>query len=102
MDTWWENLSPIEQRNPLNIARLNAANRALGLAGEVLVAADNALSDAENSSVQYDMNRRLADPWNFLTGAQFQINKNWMVRVEAGYLSSRTQFMGGLQYRFGL
>lgn len=102
VDTWWENLSPIEQRNPLNIARLNAANRALELASEVLVAADNALSEAENSSVQYDMNRRVADPWNFLTGAQFQINKNWMVRVEAGYLSSRTQFMGGLQYRFGL
>jgi hypothetical protein len=102
VDAWWESLSPIEQRNPLNIARRNAANRALELAGEVLVAADNALSEAESSTVQYSMDRRVADPWNFLTGAQFQVNKHWMIRVEAGYLSSRTQFMGGLQYRFGL
>lgn len=102
VDAWWESLSPIEQRNPVNIARRNAANRALNVAGEVLVAADNALVEAENSTVQYSMERRVADPWNFLTGAQFQINKNWMVRVEAGYLSSRTQFMGGLQYRFGI
>lgn len=102
VDDWWASLSPVERLNPTNIAKRTAANRALGLAGEVLVAADNALSNAENSTVQYTMNRRVADPWNFLTGAQFQINKKWMVRVEAGYLSSRTQFMTGLQYRFGL
>lgn len=102
VDNWWSGLSPVERLNPVNIAKRNAANRALGVAGEVLVAADSALSDAENSTVDYYMNRRLADPWNFLTGAQFQFNKKWMIRVEAGYLSSRTQIMTGVQYRFGI
>jgi hypothetical protein len=102
VDTWWASLSPLEQRNPLNVARHDAANRALSAAGRVLVGADMALNTAANSTVEYSLDRRPKDPWNFLTGMQYQLNKHWMVRVEAGYLSSRTQFMGGLQYRFGL
>jgi opacity protein-like surface antigen len=102
VDTWWSSLSPIEQRNPLNIARYNAANRALTAAGNLVAAADNAVNTASNSTVEYSLDRRPKDPWNFLTGVQYQMNKHWMLRAEAGYLSSRTQFTCGLQYRFGL
>jgi long-subunit fatty acid transport protein len=40
--------------------------------------------------------------WNFTVGGQYQYNKNWMVRLEAGFLTSRTHIIAGLQYRFGL
>jgi hypothetical protein len=40
--------------------------------------------------------------WNLVVGSQFQLNKNWMVRAEAGFLGDRTQFIAGIQYRFGL
>lgn len=76
VDDWWASLSPVERLNPTNIAKRTAANRALSVAGEVLVAADNALSNAENSTVQYTMNRRVADPWNFLTGGNFRSINN--------------------------
>ncbi|HSR39009.1 MAG TPA: hypothetical protein VLL95_08850 [Phnomibacter sp.] len=102
VDTWWASLSPIEQRNPLNIARYNAANRALATAGKLVEAADNAINTAASSTVEYSLDRRPDDPWNFLTGMQYQFNKHWMLRLEAGYFSSRTQFVCGVQYRFGL
>ena len=38
----------------------------------------------------------------FELGGQFQLNRHWMVRAEYGFLASRQQFIGGLQYRFGL
>jgi hypothetical protein len=102
VDDWWASLSPIEQRNPLNIARFEAANRVLTTAGNLVTAADNAVNIAANSTVEYSLDRRPKDPWNFLTGVQYQLNKHWMFRAEAGYLSSRTQITCGLQYRFGL
>ena len=40
--------------------------------------------------------------WNFIIGSQFQINRSWMIRAEYGFLGSRSQFIGGLQYRFNL
>lgn len=46
--------------------------------------------------------KRQANMWNFIVGTQYQINKNWMIRAELGTLGSRNQFIGGLQYRFGL
>jgi hypothetical protein len=44
----------------------------------------------------------LKDMWNFILGSQYQINKHYMIRTEFGFLASRVQFIGGLQYRFGL
>lgn len=102
VDTWWDGLSSAEQKNPANIAKHNTANRALESAGNLLSTLDGALSTADNSSVQYSLQKRPKDMWNFIIGSQFQYNKHIMFRVEAGFLSSRTQVLGGLQYRFGL
>jgi hypothetical protein len=102
VDDWWASLSLREQLNPTNIAKYAAANRALSAAGRLIATAEVAVNNAASSSVEYSLDRRPKDPWNFLTGTQYQFNKHWMVRFEAGYLSSRTQFIGGLQYRFGL
>src|SRR6187455_1686536 len=102
VDAWWASLTPPQQQNPVNEAKYNAANRALATAGEILAAADNAISTITTSTVQYSMDKRPKDPWNFIIGSQFQLNKHWMLRGEVGFLGSRTQVIAGVQWRFGL
>ncbi len=100
VDAWWEGLSPADQRNPINVAKYNTANAALGTAGNILDAASEAVTNAGSSSIQYSLDKTPKDKWNFLIGTQFQINRSWMIRAEYGFLGTRTQFIGGLQYRF--
>ena len=102
VNAWWAGLTSAQQQNPVNIAKHDAANRALSRAGEILAAADNAISTIGTSTVQYSMDKRPKDPWNFIVGSQFQLNKHWMLRGEYGFLGSRTQFLIGMQWRFGL
>ncbi|HTE24609.1 hypothetical protein [Flavitalea sp.] len=102
IDTWWNGLTPPQQNNPINEAKYETANRTLAKAANILTAAEGALGTANNSTIQYSLNKRVKDMWNFIVGGQFQLNKHWMVRAEYGFLGSRQQFIGGLQYRFGL
>ena len=102
VDDWWNGLTNLQQNNPINIAKYETANRALETAGGFLNSIDSALNDEESASVQYSLDKRPADMWNFLLGTQYQHNKHWMVRCEVGFLGSRTQVLAGLQYRFGL
>jgi len=102
VDAWWASLTPPQQQNPVNEAKYNAANRALATAGEILASADNAISTITTSTVQYSMDKRPKDPWNFIIGSQYQLNKHWMLRGEVGFLGSRSQIIAGVQYRFGL
>ena len=102
VDAWWEGLSQSEQNNPINKAKYEAANSVLARAGNILVAADGALNNIANSTVQYTMDKQVKDHWNFIMGSQYQMNKHLMLRLEVGFLGSRNQVMGGFQYRFGL
>jgi hypothetical protein len=102
VDTWWAGLTPIEQQSPVNKAKYNSANAVHDRAGQILYSADNALNDGVSSTVQYSMDKRPKDKWNFIIGSQFQLNKHFMLRAEVGFLGSRTQVIAGLQYRFGL
>jgi len=102
IEEWWGNLTPLEQANPINQAKYDAANRAMDAAGKVLVGLEGAVSNAESASVQYSLDKGLKDKWNFIVGSQFQVNKHFMLRAEFGFLGSREQFIGGVQYRFGL
>ncbi len=102
VDAWWNGLTPLEQNNPVNKAKYEAANKALTTAGNVLSATDEALNTISNSTVQYSLDKRVKDMWNFVVGTQFQYSKHWQLRLEYGFLGSRQQFIGGLQYRFGL
>jgi len=102
LDDWWTGLSQIEQAKPSNKVKYDAGNSAISRAGDILVSAENAVNGLSGSTVQYSMDKRPKDKWNFIVGSQFQLNKHWMIRTEAGFLSSRTQFIAGLQYRFGL
>jgi|WetSurSiteA1Bulk_404760.scaffolds.fasta_scaffold00498_8 hypothetical protein len=102
VDTWWDGLTPVEQKNPVNEAKYETANRTIEAAGNTLNSIDGALNDENVATVQYSLNKRPKDMWNFVVGSQFQINKHFMIRAEVGFLKSRTQFIGGLQYRFGI
>jgi len=102
VDNWWSSLTPVEQANPVNKAKHDTANRALASAGNFLNSMDEALNDEQHASVQYSLDKRPKDMWNFVVGAQYQYSKHWMLRTEIGFLGSRQQFIGGLQYRFGL
>jgi hypothetical protein len=102
VDNWWNGLTPAEQANPVNIARYETANSALARAGSFLSNLDGALSNGQSASVQYSLDKRQAQQWNFIVGSQFQVNESLMFRAEYGFLGSRNQFIGGIQYRFGL
>ena len=102
VDEWWNGLTDMEQRNPVNAAKYETANRVLEKFGNVLNTIDGALNDEEEATVQYSLNKRPKNMWNFIIGAQFQLNKHFMWRAEYGFLGSRQKFMTGLQYRFGL
>jgi hypothetical protein len=102
VETWWGELTPVEQKNPVNIAKYETANRTLTAASNLLTSVDGALNDDQTATVQYSLDKNLKDAWNFVIGSQFQLNKHWMFRAEYGFLGSRKQVMGGLQYRFGL
>ena len=68
----------------------------------LLTKVDGAISNTETATVQYSLDKRVKNMWNMVVGTQFQLNKHWMIRAEYGFLGSRSQFVGGLQYRFGL
>ena len=102
VDAWWAGLSSPQQQNPVNEAKYNAANRALARAGEILAAADNAISTIATSTVQYSMDKRPKDPWNFIVGSQFQLNKHWMLRGEVWIPRFQNPGYSGVQWRFGL
>jgi hypothetical protein len=95
-------LTPVEQKNPVNIAKHETANRVLATFGNILDEASQAVSNAGNSTVQYSLDKKPKDMWNFIIGSQFQLNRSGMIRAEYGFLGSRSQFIGGLQYRFNL
>jgi hypothetical protein len=102
VDNWWNDLSSVEQKNPVNIAKYETANRALTGAGNFFNGLDEALNDEQKASVQYSLDKRPKDMWNFVVGTQYQHNRHWMLRFEYGFLGSRNQVITGLQYRFGL
>lgn len=102
VETWWNNLSPLEQNSPVNKAKYETATSALDRTGEILSAADQAVTNITNSTVQYSMQKNVKDAWNFIVGGQYQLNKHFMIRAEVGFLGSRNQALAGIQYRFGL
>jgi hypothetical protein len=102
VDEWWNDLTPQDQKNPVNVAKYETAERVLQTTGNMLNGMDAALNDEESASVQYSLTKTPKDMWNFVIGTQFQINKHFMLRAEYGFLGSRQQLITGLQYRFGL
>ena len=61
----------------------------------------DALDAREGESViEYGIDKQVAQMWNMLLGTQFQLNKHWQLRFEAGILGDRKSFLTSLNYRF--
>lgn len=58
--------------------------------------------DAADGSaiIRYGMDKQVAQKWNGLVGMQYQYNKRWMLRSEAGLIGDRKSFLVSLNYRF--
>ncbi|MEN8788632.1 MAG: hypothetical protein ABF295_03875, partial [Flavobacteriaceae bacterium] len=100
VDQWFNSLTPPQQI--VNGPKYEAITRILGAANNFLFRLDDARQNALNSTIQYSIDKKQKDLWNFVIGTQYQLNKNFMIRAEYGFLGSRTQFIGGIQYRFRL
>ncbi|MGC4000502.1 MAG: hypothetical protein QM767_24860 [Anaeromyxobacter sp.] len=53
-----------------------------------------------DATVHYSLDKKPKDVWNALVGAQYAYDRNWMLRAEYGFLTSRTSFLLALEYRF--
>ena len=100
LDDWFNALSPPQQI--VNRPKYEASTAILGAANNFLSRLEEAGQRIAESSVQYAIDKRQKELWNMVVGAQYQVSKNFMFRAEYGFLGSRTQFIGGLQYRFRL
>lgn len=56
--------------------------------------------DPGESTIEYKLDKRVTAPFNLIFGAQYQFNKNWMLRSELGVFGKRSQFLLNLNYRF--
>lgn len=58
--------------------------------------------DATDGSaiIKYGMDKQVKQNWNGLIGAQYQFNKRWMIRTEAGVLGDRKSILASVNYRF--
>lgn len=72
-----------------------------GVADRILTPIIDRLEDADGDAVvSYGMDKQTKQMWNGIIGAQFQVNKRWMVRSEGGIIGDRKSFLVSLNYRF--
>ena len=88
---WYESLNP---NNPIDQRKIEVADRVLTPIVENI--------DARNgeSIIRYGMDKRPTELWNGVIGAQFQFDKRWMIRSEAGVFGDRKSFLFSVNYRF--
>jgi len=83
---WYENDATIKQK----VA-----------ADQLLTPIVDKIEEADGESViRYGMDKQVKEKWNFLIGAQFQLNKRWMLRTEGGVIGDRKSALVSLNYRF--
>ncbi|WP_232825792.1 hypothetical protein [Algoriphagus litoralis] len=56
-------------------------------------------TDPGNALIEYKLDKKVAEPFNLILGAQYQFDKRWMLRTELGVFGKRSQFLLNLNYR---
>lgn len=83
---WYENVATIPQKK---------------VADQILTPIVERIDQADgNSIIRYGMDKQVKERWNGTFGAQYQINKRWMFRSEAGLIGNRKSFLISVNYRF--
>ena len=85
-DNWYNNTATIPQKI--------IADQTLGPIVNAIGAADG------EAVIRYGLDKRTKQKWNGIIGAQYQHNKNWMFRTEAGVIGDRKMFLLSLNWRF--
>jgi hypothetical protein len=89
--TWYNSLDPDK---PLDAAKIEKADAVLTPIIERLDAADG------DAVVKYGMDKQVKEMWNGVIGMQYQLNKKWIFRTEAGLIGDRKSFLASVNYRF--
>ncbi|HET7898881.1 MAG TPA: hypothetical protein VFL47_14450, partial [Flavisolibacter sp.] len=86
LDEWYNSLTPPQQ----------------AVAGQIIdkIKEHFAGRDPGNGKITYQLDKKIAGPWNLVFGSQFQFNKHWMMRIEMGAYGQRSQFLLSFNYRF--
>ncbi len=53
-----------------------------------------------SSTIYYGMDKQVTQMWNGVVGMQFQLNKHWQIRTEAGIFGDRKSWLVSINYRF--
>lgn len=88
---WYNSLDP---NKPLDKIKIEKADQILTPIVERIDAADG------EAVIRYGIDKRVKQEWNGLIGAQYQFNKKWTLRSEAGIVGNRKSFLLSLNYRF--
>jgi hypothetical protein len=86
INDYWDTLTPQEKLDPGNIV--------VKAIGDKLLEADG------DAIIKYGMDKQVVQEWNAIFGAQFQLNKRWMLRTEWGLIGDRKSALASLNYRF--
>jgi hypothetical protein len=71
------------------------------IADEILTPIIDRLDAADGSAIiRYSISKQVKQKWNGVIGMQYQYNKNWMLRTEAGIIGDRKSFLLSVNYRF--
>jgi hypothetical protein len=81
VEDWYNGLGPIEQ----------------AIVSEI----GERFPDRGDTVIHYKLDKSLAKPWNMLVGMEADFSQQFQIRIEYGFIG-RTQFLFGLNYRFGL
>ena len=97
----WDNLDNVaddyyEWYNGIDELKQNAADR-------ILTPIVENLADAEGGTTfKYSLTKEPLGPWNMVIGGQYQVNKHWQLRAEAGIIGNRNSLLISGNYRFGI
>jgi len=71
------------------------------IADQVLTPIVERIDAADGDSIiRYAMDKQVEQQWNGTIGGQYQFNKRWMLRTEAGLIGNRKSFLVSINYRF--
>ena len=81
-EQWYQDLGPVQK----------------GIVDQIV---DRLLSGGGDLTINYSIDKSIADPWNMLVGASFDFNKRWTVRSEAGFIGRNSILLSAV-YRLDL
>ena len=93
VDDYWAWYNSLDPDKPLDKIKLEKAD-------EILTPIIDKLEAKNGSSiVRYGLDKQVQQKWNGLLGLQFQLNKHWMFRTEAGLIGNRKSILASVNYR---